>query len=1460
MIRQAYRAANITDFSKTAFVECHGTGTPIGDPIEANAVARVFGDSGVYIGSVKPNLGHSEGASGLTSLMKAVLSLQNRTIPPNIKFSSPNPNIPFLDSRLVVPLEPVPWPESRLERVSVNSFGIGGTNAHVVLDSARSFNVFSPSTGPCSANPQLLLLSANSAASLNNVILNFQDWVSKAADNLEDLAYTLANKREHLSHRAFMVAGKDRPSVVSQGRRTTGPPPDLVFVFTGQGAQWPRMGRELLLRSDLIFQSRIRSLDKYLQGAVGAPQWTLEEELLKSGMASGVEMAELSQPLCTAVQIALVDLFAAAGVEPSAVVGHSSGEIAAAYATGALTAREAIFAAWQRGIAAKKQTKSGAMAAVGLGWDEVKPFLVTDVVVACENSSRSVTLSGDTSKIQETVLSIKKSYPDVMARLLKVDKAYHSYHMREVGQDYCSEMKRHLVGKRPQKPFFSSVTGKQINEPLDAAYWQKNLESPVLFNSAVSGILGSFKNVAFLEIGPHGALAGPLRQILTHASASAPYVSAMTRGEDCVESFLTAVGKLFELTISVDFKSLMPTGRCLSDLPHYPWDHDSDYWRESRISHEWRYREFASHPLLGIRQLESTSLEPSWRNILYVDNVSWLRDHKIEGNIIFPCAGYIAMAGEAIRQITGSDVTFTVRNMVLSSAMLLTERNPAEMVTTFRPYRLTDLLNSKAWEFSIASHNGHVWTRHCTGQVTSEAIEPTPVPCTTTLPRKVERRRYYRALTQAGVGLGPRFQRFADIRTSTAQHLATVKLRSDVNEDDDRYYLHPTIVDACIQSAALAATNGRVDVKYYRRIPTKVDRVTVRRCASNSDMMVLASATFSKSSGDVVGRVSCIAHGKTVVEMEGAKLSPLEEAEAEEADNLHITARLEWGPHIDFLNAADLIKPSYPRELYSPSLDEMVRLCFVYSDRRIERNQASSTHMQKYQAWIKRQVLLMGEDSPMRAFEDTAILDKVDSFVRQLSDSPVAACAATVQKVVSNIDGLFSGKIDGLEMLLADDTLTQVLATDACDKSQFIRHLAHSKPNLRILEIGAGTGASTASMLKDLALPTGQPLYSKYTFTDISSAFFVSAKDHFKSHRNIEYRILDITRDPVEQGFEVTEKYDLIIATNVIHATKSLGESLRNVHKLLDPNGRLLLHELNSPSKLPNFIFGLLPGWWYGESDGRAQEPYVDPARWQSELTSAGFGGLDAVVLDGEEPHQLNAIMVAKPQVGLTKKKAVTLLCDVNQEHAGSLSRNLESRGYTVNQCRLDDELPESQDVISLLDSSHAIFENINVCRYEAFQQMLNGLGGGSGILWITHACQVQCEDPSYAQIIGVARTIRTEMLLDFATCEVDDIGTSPDRIVDVFARFQERREDDALKADFEYAITKGTVNVGRIYPFSLKDELLLETTPEDQVVLDLAKPGRLETLQWTPRETKPLSGDEVEIKIYAAGLNFKVR
>lgn len=394
--------------------------------------------------------------------------------------------------------------------------------------------------------------------------------------------------------------------------------------------------------------------------------------------------------------------------------------------------------------------------------------------------------------------------------------------------------------------------------------------------------------------------------------------------------------------------------------------------------------------------------------------------------------------------------------------------------------------------------------------------------------------------------------------------------------------------------------------------------------------------------------------------------------------------------------------------------------------------------------------------------------------------------------------------------------------------------------------------------MMDLVLPIGKPIYSKYTYTDNSSASLADAKKRFQELPNTEYRVLDISKDPAEQGFENNE-YDLIVATNAIHATKSLSESLANVRKLLAPNGRFLLQELHPQSKWINCIFGLLDDWWLGEQDGRSDEPYVGSARWQSELQRAGFT-VPVTVLDSEEPHQLNALMIAKPVVISPKpiSKAVTILSDNNVKSAEALFQQLQCRGYSVDLCQLGDELPESQDIISVLDESAPFFENTSETHFKAFQQLLAKLGK-SGLLWVTRPSQMQCNDPRYAQVIGAARSIRNEEFLDFATCEVDNLESSLDTIIDVFTHFQRRQENEVFRPDFEYAIFNGIVHVPRIYPFSFKDESLSGSSADSRVSLEAEKPGRLSSLGWVSRGAKELVGNQIEVQVFAAGLSSKV-
>ena len=1450
LIRSAYNIAGISDFSKTAFVECHGTGTMIGDPIEAIAVGRIFGQHGVHIGSIKPNFGHTEGASGLLSIIKTVLALENNTIPPNIKFSKPNLAIPFKSAKLTVPTEPTSWPLDRADRASVNSFGIGGSNAHVIIDSAKSYNT--PTIRRQFVDePQLLLFSANSPKSLARMVDNYRDYIGTHPDYIADLAYTLANKREHLPRRTFAVASKGSMGIPDPMTKTE-QPSAVIMVFTGQGAQWPNMGRELI-DSNPTFLESIRRLDKCLQSmSEDAPKWRIEDELRKAGNTERMNSAELAQPLCTAIQIALVDTFASLGLWPSAVIGHSSGEIAAAYAAGAHTAEEAIINAMYRGALTTTQKRSGAMAAIGMSWEETEKFLSPALTIACDNSPSSVTISGDGGEIEAAIKSIHKSKPQVLARRLQVDKAYHSYHMAEVGGQYCSKIKKIVGEGMPTTLFFSSVLGCLLQSTtLGPRYWRKNLELPVLFKSAISSILQHSvgKNAIFLEIGPHAALAGPLRQNLSHASNTAPYVSAMLRNQNCFESFLTAIGKLHTCHIPINLQALLPTGSCLSDLPPYPWDHEESHWYESRLSQEYRQRKFPHHDLLGSKVHESTELQPSWRNIFHLDSAPWVRDHKVGDDIVFPFAGYVAMAGEAVRQVSGIDQTFHLRHVVVSTALVISEGKPTEIITTFRRQRLTDTLDSQWWDFTIASHNGHTWSNHCSGMVMSQSEKFEKTLISETYPRKVNERRWFTNLQQAGLDLGPTFRNLGNISAATTTQRATGIVSNNTQAEAHTYHLHPTAIDSALQLLGIAFATG-LPRKHQNRLPVSCENISV----SHSRSTVTVNASTSFTGGSVMGELEGTTDENKILSMSGLKLAAVDNSNSTETNDTHSAARLHWRPDVEFMDPKEFIKPSIDRSLYTSSLDELNALCLLRSQRRKAEDATQKLHLQKYYQWINDQVA--SQDLSSLEYIDNSQLDsKIDCLVRSLSESPAYPAAVVLQKICLEMDLISSSEASSWEDLLTSQHISGFYNfIDPCDASPFIQALAHSRPNLRVLEIGSWRSSPSKHILRNLMLPDGKTLWSKYTFT---SKGFISPQGDEKNLPNLEYITLDINDDPFEQGFEDCQ-YELIIASNAIHSNKKIGQSLRNIRKLLHPSGHLVLQELCPSSKWINYILGTHPRWWCGLADGRPEEPYINTERWQRELKAAGYGSTDAIVLDAREPLQLNATMIVKPTVDHFPPKRITVLRSHAVSDADPVLQALKSHNFDILECTLQDRPPPGRDVFALLDREKPILEDLNTESFESFKSFIQNLDG-SGIFWVTQLSQMHCQDPRYAQIIGLARTIRAECLIDFATCEADDIDASASQLVKILTSFQRRKTDDLVKPDFEYSIVDGVVNIGRFYPFTLSQELLV-SEENDRAVLDLEIPGRLSTLHWARKSApRPLQSNEVQVEVHSVGLNFRV-
>jgi len=706
LIRQTYASAGLP-LTETRFFEAHGTGTAVGDPIEASAIAQVFGshrsvDSPLWVGAVKSSIGHLEGASALAGLVKTILTLEKGVIPPNINMEKVNPKIPVDDWHIAFPTEPVPWPSGGsgipIRRASVSSFGYGGANAHVILDDAASYlaahgfqghhktvtGAASSSSRSMATNggtdrgsrdPQqnrsrLLVWSAADEDGIQRLSTAYREYLDAHFDHLgkgndqkllDEIAYTLGAKRSVLPWKSFLVASS--LSQLHEVLQTTGLPKPirssstaaasgsgLVFVFTGQGAQWHAMGRELL--SYPIFERSVQEADTYMRSQLGC-EWSVADELLSRGDEdTNVDKPAYSQCLCTVLQVALVDLLRSWAIRPSAVVGHSSGEIAAAYCAGGLSRESAWRTAYFRGALAaelegqlQKAGQPGAMMAVGVSEAELAPYLERldgAVTVGCVNAPANLTVTGSAKGVSALQAELESN--KVFCRRLKVTLPYHSWRMKGIAEKYTESLKGICSGRQTPKTdkvpvMYSSVTGvavemERLSEP---GYWVSNLVSTVRFSEAVSSLVTASGIEHFVEVGPTAALKRPVQDTVNAKKGHGKVIfySVLQRNQPASKTALETAGQLFCNGYPVDLTAVNTAplrGKEISmavDLPSYPFNHSKRYWDESRISKNFRFRKHPRHELLGTQVPDWNHLEPRWRNFLRVSESSWIVEHEV---------------------------------------------------------------------------------------------------------------------------------------------------------------------------------------------------------------------------------------------------------------------------------------------------------------------------------------------------------------------------------------------------------------------------------------------------------------------------------------------------------------------------------------------------------------------------------------------------------------------------------------------------------------------------------------------------------------------------------------------------------------------------------------------------------------------------------------------------------------
>ncbi|KAG2003943.1 hypothetical protein GB937_009307 [Aspergillus fischeri] len=887
MIREAYRNAGIdsSEYAETGYLECHGTGTPAGDPIEVKGAASVLAHmrpeaNPLIIGSVKSNIGHSEPGAGLPGLIKAMLAVEEGKIPGNPTFFNPNPAIDFDNLRVHATRISIPWPKesNHYRRASVNSFGFGGSNAHAVLDNADHHSAPTKS-----------------------------------------------------GHASKIAVDEAQFSKTPQEATRTG------FVFTGQGAQWSQMGLELVRTFPEIAKPVLEQLDSVLQELPGdlKPEWSLLQELTEARSSEHLSKPEFSQPLVTALQLAQLAVLQSWDVRAEAVIGHSSGEIAAACSAGLLTPRQAILNAYFRGLAGKSAlaTSPKGMMAVGLGAQDVQPYIEgvrTDVVIACYNSPASVTLSGSASTLAELEGTIKAA--GHFARMLRVEVAYHSHHMTKIANRYEELLNEHgrledgSKSKKTSNHMISTVTEDEVTgaQVCNAAYWKANMLSPVRFDGACNKMLINKKLAPnfLIELGPSNTLAGPVTQIAKAAKIdNLTYAAANKRGlEESARAIFDVAGNLFlqNADFSLDKVNIRDNTpdkvkpALIVDLPNYQWKHSTHYWHESLASKDWRFKKFPAHDLLGSKVLGTLWQSPSWHRMLRLSDVPWLRDHRIGSEILFPAAGYLAMAMEAVRQTALPTATaqdrdvlktrkyrYCLRDVQFPRGLVLEDDVEIHIMLLLVPMAK---LGQGWWEYKITSLAESEMNLDASSSRAPEDI------CSLPLDNPTPGQMWYKSLSDAGYSYGPDFQKLVAVEgtegKSASRSLISLEPPRSKWEPQSEYPLHPAPLDSVLQSMFPSLHRGNRTKLDQLLVPRGIGELTVSGHTWKSGEAVSVT-TWNNVSGDAY--LYDPASGSLIMQLNSVSFSPMLDGR-ESIYMSHIYTQLRWKPYIQLLDTDEKLQ------------------------------------------------------------------------------------------------------------------------------------------------------------------------------------------------------------------------------------------------------------------------------------------------------------------------------------------------------------------------------------------------------------------------------------------------------------------------------------------------------------------------------------------------------------------------
>jgi acyl transferase domain-containing protein/NAD(P)-dependent dehydrogenase (short-subunit alcohol dehydrogenase family) len=837
MLRAAYESASVSP-GDVQYIEAHGTGTKVGDPVELEALSTVLSkdrpaDRRCLVGSLKTNIGHTEATAGIAGVIKTVLAMKHGLVPASLHLLEPNPAIPWATMPLVVARQQQSWPAVEKRLAGVSSFGLTGTNAHVVLGQAPDVAL----PRHTATGPFLLPISAHTPEALVQLSREYVDQFRRDGDqSLPDVCYTASLRRTHHEHRATIVVrsldeaadqleafglGESRTGL-SSGRVQRGATHKVAFVFPGQGSQWLGMGRALLVHEP-AFAAAMAECDGAISSVTG---WSAIAELQADVSASRLSQIDVVQPVLFSIQVALAALWRSWGVEPAAVIGHSMGEVAAAYVAGALSLEDAARIICRRSALLKRTSGKGSMAVVELSFAEASAALAGNearLSVAVSNSSRSTVISGDPASLEELIATLEAR--DVFCRRVKVDVASHSPQMDPLKADLLDAL-RDVTPRPAELVFCSTVFAEPIETTqLVPAYWVQNLRAPVLFAQAVGRLVADGYDT-FVEISPHPLLVSAIQETATEARSTVVALPSLRRDEDEQVALLASAGALHCQGRSLAWDVLARAGTVV-ELPAFPWQRES-YWFEP---------EFARPSQPGRDALLGRPLRPSLQsNVVYfefdlsVERLPYLADHRVRGSVVVPAAFFIAIASEGTRRLHQA-VRSQFESLTFTNALVLREGQSRSVQLV-----MSDEADGRSVFRFLSQENGGSdsaapWVEHVSGKISvaSAASDRQDESLETILARcehELEPGVHFAAMSRRGLEYGPAFRTVSQSRCASSERVVRLAAPSLESADPEKLRSLVTLLDGCLQAVMATVDVGDAGDTF---VPVAVDRLNIHR-------------------------------------------------------------------------------------------------------------------------------------------------------------------------------------------------------------------------------------------------------------------------------------------------------------------------------------------------------------------------------------------------------------------------------------------------------------------------------------------------------------------------------------------------------------------------------------------------------------------------------------------------------